>query len=52
MLHITDDAFSDGRPTYHDPVLRAMKHAYHIDLRRFAKDLFGSSAKQSSTIQV
>ncbi len=45
LLHITDDAFSDGRPTYHDPRLRASKMGYFIDLRRFSGDLYGSSAK-------
>ena len=29
-----------------------MKHAYFIDLRRYAEDLFGSSAKQTTTVQV
>lgn len=52
LLHITDDGFSDGKPTYHDPRLRSTKMAYFIDLRRFSGDLFGSSAKQTTTVQV
>lgn len=32
--------------------MRQIKYGYFIDLRRFSKDMFGSSAKQTTTIQV
>jgi hypothetical protein len=44
-MHITDDAFADLSNSYHSPVLRSIKHAYFLDLRRYSDDLFGSSAK-------
>ena len=43
---------SDDQMTFEHPVLRKLKCAYRIDLRRFAEDLFGSSAKQTTTVQV
>lgn len=39
------DTLSDDLMTYHHPILRSMKYAFRIDLRRFSEDLFGSSSK-------
>jgi hypothetical protein len=50
-LHIIDQ-ITDDHFSYDSPVLRNMKYSYRIDLRRFMEDLFGSSAKQNTTIQV
>ena len=47
LEQITDDSLS-----YEHPYLRKMKYAYRIDLRRFIDDMFGSSAKQTTTVQV
>lgn len=48
-LHIIDQ-ITDDHFTYDSPVIRNMKYSYRIDLRRFMEDLFGSSAKQTTTV--
>lgn len=50
-MHILE-CISDDQFTYDHPILRKMKYAYRIDLRRFMEDFYGSSAKQTTTVQV
>ena len=52
-MHICDFAQGEDVETYgSNPILRQMKYAYHLDLRRFSGDFFGSSAKQTTTVQL
>jgi hypothetical protein len=48
-MHVLE-CISDDQFTYDHPVLRKMKYAYRIDLRRFMEDFYGSSAKQTTTV--